>query len=426
MWLVVRAPPALPHAFVQRALPLASGGDRSGLFRSAAAEPPRSCAAAAPIQGRSHAVGAFEFYDLHVMATDSGPRVGSQFLILTLFLFTGCLPYSCRPTANEALFPADSTSREVAEAAPADTLHRNWTSQGTDQHPLAYPRTVRFSNDGTLAVSDVERNSLFRFTEDGRLSAELAKGEFHVPYLAGVRKDTFIVFSAETDQIDYVVDGERQPDRAITFDRPAAETLVYTLATENELYAKVTGEGTDPAILRLGQNGTAEAEVSLPGPYWRRAGFLRTWNEHLVSVSGFRPVVHVLPRAFESGVSPDSVRLVGFDSPMLERSYAYSQGDVSNPPLLTASAAAVNDTLFVLNLRPGWVQIDAYDRSGRLERRLVERHSEGNRDFYPLDLDVRRAGNQYLFAVTIRSPEPELRLFQWAPEGAEQKPSITK
>jgi len=125
--------------------------------------------------------------------------------------------------------------------------------------------------------------------------------------------------------------------------------------------------------------------------------------------------VHRLPRGFSSETQPDSLSLVGFDSPMLDRSRAYAQGDVDKPPLLTASAAPVGDTLFVLNLRPGWVQIDAYDRQGRLLRRLVERHDAGNSDFYPVDLDARRTNGGYAFAVAVRSPDPQVEVFRWLP-----------
>jgi hypothetical protein len=100
---------------------------------------------------------------------------------------------------------------------------------------------------------------------------------------------------------------------------------------------------------------------------------------------------------------------------MLERRYAFGQGDVTEAPLLTPAAAPVGDSLFVLNLRPGWVQIDVYDRRGRLQRRLVERHEGGSPNFYPLDLDVRRTPDGYVFAVAIRSPEPRLDLFRWQP-----------
>jgi hypothetical protein len=188
------------------------------------------------------------------------------------------------------------------------------------------------------------------------------------------------------------------------------------LATDTTLYAKVVGQRTDSFIARLNDTAQPVAQVPLEGPHWRYAGFLRAWGDSLVSLSGFRPAVDLVPRHIRDGTSRDSLALVGFDSPMLERRHAFGQGDATEAPLLTPAAAPVGDTLFVLNLRPGWVQIDAYDRNGRLQRRLVERHEGGSPNFYPLDLDARRTKTGYVFAVTIRSPEPRLELFRWQPE----------
>jgi len=335
-------------------------------------------------------------------------------LLSGLLLLSGCLPYSCQREPNTALFPSDSLSRRVAQNTPADTLQPRWTATGSNAHPLAYPRTVRFEPDGIVA-SDAKRNSLFFFGTDGTVRREMTDSSFAVPYLIGNRGDTLVVFSAETDRIDFVTSDGPVPGRARTYDRPTPGALVYLLATDTHLYAKAVGPDTGASLARLDNSGQPAVRVDLGGPYWRHAGFLRAWGDSLLSLSGYRPVVHQLPAPFSTGTQPDSLSLVGFDSPMLDRSYAYAQGDVSKPPLLTASAAPVGDTLFVLNLRPGWVQIDAYDRSGRLLHRLVERHGPGNSNFYPVDLDARRAGGGYEFAVAVRSPNPQVELFQWLP-----------
>jgi hypothetical protein len=261
-----------------------------------------------------------------------------------------------------------------------------------------------------IAVSDAERNSLFRFGADGAFRREVTDEAFAVPYLVGHRGDTLAVFNAEADRIDFVVDDRRLADRAVSYDRPARDALVYVLVTDTALYAKEVSQEFGARVVRLGPTGDVEARAELGGPYWRRAGFLRVWSDSLLSLSGYRPVVHRLPRNFGGGARKDSLSLVGFDSPMLERSYAYGAGDVTRPPLLTPSAAALGSRLFVLNLRPGWIQIDVYDRSGRLQRRLVEPHEEGNPDFYPVDLDARRTEDGYRFAVAVRSPEPRLEL----------------
>lgn len=339
-------------------------------------------------------------------------------MLLGLLLFTGCLPYSCQRQANEALYPSDSLSRQIAQDTPADTLDSLWASTGTEAHPLTHPRTVRFLSDDRLAVSDVERNSLFVFGAGSTFQREVAKGGFDVPYLAGTRGDTLVVFNAGANRVDFVADGQRLEGQSITYERPAPETLVYMLATDTTMYAKVVGRQTESFIARLNDRAQPTARAPLTGPYWQYAGFLRAWGDTLVSLSGFRPVVNLLPRAFQDGATPDSLRLVGFDSPMLERRYAFGQGDATEAPLLTPAAAPLGTSLFVLNLRPGWIQIDVYDRNGRLQRRLVEPHDEGSPNFYPLDLDVRRTEQGYIFAVTLRAPEPRLELYRWRPSPA--------
>lgn len=330
-----------------------------------------------------------------------------------LVLFSGCLPHSCQREPNKALFAADSLSRRVAGEAPVDTLEQGPILGGGRTDRLSYPRTVRFVKPGTLAVSDVKRNSLFLYGEDGTLRREISEPDFSVPYLIGTRSDTLVVYNAESDRVDWVPATARRPARSFTFTRPAPETLVYMVASDTAVYAKVVGQKTGASLFRLTSSGRRVAEVDLRGPYWRRAGFLRTWGDRLVSLSGFRPVIQTLPLGFRQGARPDSLSLVGFDSPMLERSFAFARGDATKPPLLMASAVPVGQRLFVLNLRPGWVQIDVYSEDGRLERRLVEGQKEGNRNFYPVDIDARRTDDGYLFAVAVRSPRAQVELFHW-------------
>ena len=329
-------------------------------------------------------------------------------------LLSGCLPRSCQQRGTEALFPADSTSRQMAKQVPVDTLQALSATTGTQAHPLAYPRTVQFRPDSGLVVSDVERNSLFHFGPDATFQHEDTDPAYAVPYLIGARGDTLLVFNAEADRVDTVVDTSRLGDQSQPVQRPAAETLVYLRATETALYAKMLGEEVAPFVARLGADGTPTARASLRGPYWRHSGPLRVWGDTLVSLSGFRPVVNLLPLGFEDEARADSMALKGFNSPMLERSYAYAQGDASKPPLLAASATAVGNTLYVLNLRPGWVRIDAYDRQGRLQRRLIEDSRTGSRNFYPVDLAARRTEEGIVFAVAVRSPEARLELYRWS------------
>jgi hypothetical protein len=269
-------------------------------------------------------------------------------------------------------------------------------------------------------VSDVERDHLFLFEPNGtqRTTIEGDALSADVPYLAGVREgaegDTLVVFSAGGDRFELIANGRRVPGQTVPYERPAEETLVYAAASDSAYFVKVAGETVQDAVVRLNRQGRAVARRTLGGPYWRSAGGLRVWGDTLVSLAGFRPVIDRLPLDFTASTPVDTTLLRGFDSPMLERSYAFAQGDVDRPPLLTPDAAPVGDALFVLNLRPGWVRVDVYDRSGRLRHALVEPHEGGNPNFNAVALDVRRTPNgDVLLAVIVQQPQPTLALYRW-------------
>lgn len=337
--------------------------------------------------------------------------------LLVAFVMTSCLPSSCRREGPEALFPADSLSRNVAALAPADTVEAVWGTTGTEDHPMEFPRTVQYDGANRIYVSDARRNSLFAFDTTGTFIQEITADAFDIPYLAGARGDTLIVYNAGTDQVTFLQGGTVVGQQAVTIDRPQRETLLYVAATDTALYVKVVGEEIEGYIARLGDDRATEARAPLPGPHWRHAGFLEVWGDSLLSLSGFRPVVDILPLGFDGGAMLDTMALVGFDSPMLARSRAFSEGDVARAPLLSASADPAGDRLFVLNMRPGWVQVDVYDRSGQLEHRIVEDSLTYQNNFYPRDLAVWPAGSgAYALAVTLTAPEPQLKLFRWRPQ----------
>lgn len=355
-------------------------------------------------------------------------RAGVVAVLLALLL-TGCLPHGCQRRGDEALFPADSLSRQRAQAVPSDTLRLDWSSTGPADASMAYPRTVRFvrsdtargnaaSGDavwgGHVVVGDAQRGSLFWFDGDGGFVHETRDDAFDVPYLAGTRGDTLVVFNAGADRFDFVTrrDG-RLPERSVPFARPSKETLAYTLATEDAFYAKIVGEDVDGLLARYDRRGQLQAQTTLEGPHWSHAGFLRAWGDSLLSLSGFRPAVDLVSADFAGGAAVDSMRLDGFDSPMLERRYAFAQGDATEAPLLSVSAAAAGPWLFVLNLRPGWVRIDVYDRDGRLRHVLEPTVTSGARNFYPVDVDARPTPDGYAFAVALRSPEPRVDVYRW-------------
>jgi hypothetical protein len=350
------------------------------------------------------------------------PRAARPLLVAlaVALVVTGCLPSSCRRDTETALFAADSLSRRAAQGVPVDTLAQAWQALGPGEAPLQFPRTVRFLPDGSVMASDAERGALYRFTPTGAHVRNLADEAFDVPYLAGTRGDTLVVFQAGANRIDFLAGGRLVDGASVDVRRPEAGALTYVAVADTMLFVKMLGEAPSARYIdRLGPDGEPVARAPLRGPSWRLAGGLRVWGDTLVSLAGFRPVVRTLPLAFADEATPDSTYLVGFDSPMLGRSRAYAEGDASKPPLLTASAAPHGDRLFALNLRPGWLQIDVFGRDGRLERILTAADSTQVSNYYPRDLDVRRdTTGTYHFAVAFTQPAPRVEMHTWQPGSA--------
>ena len=340
-------------------------------------------------------------------------------VLAAALVVSGCLPSSCQRETPHELFPADSLSRGVAEALPADTLALGWQSGGTEAHPLAFPRTAMFGPEGTLYVSDARRNSLFVFDgATGVLRHEHTNDRLAFPYISGMRGDTLLVFNPEAHHIDFVVEGQpvRQVPTPSGDQIPRRDGLLFTAADSAHLYFKAVGEDFDGYVARLSDDGAIDARAALPQPYWRHAGFLRVWGERLLSLSYYRPVADVLPADWRGDVTADTLAFTGFDSPMLARSRAFVEGEISQPPFLTASAVPVDDRLFVLNLRIGWLQVDVFDRDGQLQHRLLQPRPTIDREFRPVDLAVHRAADgTYRLAIVQTSPEALVRTFRWMP-----------
>lgn len=328
------------------------------------------------------------------------------FYVLMLSI-AGCFPSSCRREEPRALFPSDSLSRQIAEATPVDTLRLLWSTHGSEELPLMYPRTVQFGPNGEIIVSDVELNRILVFEQQGTLITTIRNDRFSFPYLVGQRGDTLLVHNPEQTRIDFVV-GEAIVHSIDTPGGSDNHALQYATVSDNGFYLKTASE-KGSYLLSLDTRGQVTRSDTLNGPHWRYAGLLKTWGDSLLSLSGYRPVVDVLT----PGGQLDTMALVGFDSPMLARSRAFMLGEVDEPPLLSASAAAEGPFLFVLNLRPGWLRIDVYDQNGRLKRVLSEANPTPNRNFYPVDLDVfREPDDSYLFALVTVSPNPRLLLYR--------------
>ncbi len=332
-------------------------------------------------------------------------------VLVLLFGLTGCLPYSCNRIESRRLFPADSLSRQMAAALPVDTLRLQWTTTGPED-ALTHPRTVLFGADGRLYVADTERNGVFMFEGDGRFAGEIADAAFAFPYLAGQWGDTLAVFNPQARRVDYVRDGAVVGGVPLPADVPRRGGLLYVAAGPGRLFLKAIGQDFDGYVARLDAQGAVVARHPLAGPYWRHAGLLRLWGDSLLSLSGFRPVLDVLP----PGGGLDTLALAGFDSPMLARSRLFMLGEIDEPPLLTASAAPAGDRLFVLNMRPGWLRVDIYDRDGRLRHVLTQEKPAFNQDYYPTDLAVRRTDDgAFEVAVVVARPAPAVALYRWRP-----------
>lgn len=331
-------------------------------------------------------------------------------LLFTLVTLAGCLPSSCQRQESRALLPADSLSRRRAEAVPMDTMRLVWRASGSEALPMAYPRTVRFGPDGRVYVSDVERNSVLVFSTDGGQAEEVAPGAFAVPYLAGFRGDTLVVFNPPALRLDLVLEGRVVRSLAIPAE-PVRGALVYAAASDSAYFFKQIGGEVDGYLVRLDANGDIAGRFALDGPVWRYAGLLRVWGDSLLSLSGYRPVADVLAG---QPMRRDTLALVGFDSPMLPRSRLFLLGEVGEPPLLTPAADAAGELLFVLNLRPGWLQIDVFDRAGLLQRRLTQAVQVPQKAFFPQDLAVRRhPDGGYEAAVVFNQPEPRVELYRF-------------
>ncbi len=327
-------------------------------------------------------------------------------------LSAGCLPSSCQRTASRAVSSADSLSRQIAAATAHDTLQLDGILHGDETRQLRWPRTVLFGVSGQVLVSDAQRNSLFTFGADQTLDAEVTWPGASVPYLVGLMGDTAIVFSPGTRQIDHVVRGAAVRTVS-TPDTLPPSALQYVAATRSLTYLKAAGKDMNPFVAILdAATGTIRNHRLLTGSVWRHAGPLRVWGDSLLSLSGFFPVVDVMTPSLDG--PQDSLVLVGFDSPMLARTYAFAHGEGRGAPLLMSSAAAAGPFLFVLNIRPGWLQVDVYLADGHLTRILLQPQPGYNRDFYPIDLAARQSGDSlYHLAVAVVQPEPQVQLYSW-------------
>lgn len=331
--------------------------------------------------------------------------------LLGALLLAGCLPSSCGRPESQALLPADSLARQLAARIPVDTLRLVWEAAGEGPDALQHPRTVLAGADGRWWVSDFEPSRLLAFDSTGAPAETIQDAALSYPYLIGQRADTLVLFSPGNGQVQFVASG-----RVVqAFSTPAGPfqrgTLQYAVVDTASVWLKVVGEDEHGTLTRLDDRGQVLWQTDLAGPSWRYAGALRTWGDTLLSLCGYRPVAD----RWYPDLRRDSLVLTGFDSPMLARSRLFLVGEVHEAPLLSATAVPVGNRLFVLNMRPGWLRIDVYDLSGRLQRVLVQQNPDFNQQYYPVDLAVRAVANGYALAVLVHQPAPRLLRYDWTP-----------
>lgn len=319
-----------------------------------------------------------------------------------LFL-AGCLPSSGRG-GTTSLLPSDSLSRRVADAAPVDTLVRVWSSApGTFDLPTSIAWVASGGGAGRLVVADTRAGALRLFDAlTGTFIPASATAEaLGYPYLAGAVHDTVAVLVRGEDRLIWILlsAGAMRAVHSAPVPAGATAALVASAGT----WVKRSDE-REAWLVRIDRAGAVIARYPLPGPSWRRIGFLRARGDSLLSLSGYRPVVDVLAPGAPAGAAPDTLALVGFDSPQMVRSHRFIRGEADQPPLLTSSAVALGDRLLVINLRGDHLRVDVFDADGRLERALVYPAPEATHEHFPVDIAARRDSAGALIALVMQRP----------------------
>lgn len=334
----------------------------------------------------------------------------SPYWLLLAFLLSGCLPSSCSRVEPRSISPSDSLSRELASTFAVDTLVVvDQIDPGSEV--LRYPKTLGYDPEGLLWVTDTAQHIVMAFEPGATEPTVRDTIPESYPYLAGFRDGSVFVFSPASHSIFEITDGEVVREIEIEGELPERGGLRYVTATETGFFVKVVAPDFDGYLALLDKDGAIQSKIALPGPEWRYAGLLRSTPDALYSLSGYRPIID----RYRDNVL-DSLILLGFDSPMLPRSYQFIMGDTHEPPLLSASAAFTDDRIFVLNMRPGWVQIDVYDLGGQLQHIITQPDPIFSRDYYPTDIAVRAAGDGgYEIAIALLEPVPRIDRYYWHP-----------
>ena len=335
-------------------------------------------------------------------------RTWSIGVAVLLFACAGCLPAPCNRVESRALTAADSTSRNIAAAMPIDTLILKWSATGDGLRDFEYPRTLLFDGSRRLWLSDAASNRVVAFDSSGVVLSVVESNLFSYPYLAGTVGDSVFAFSPGRQRVHLIAPGE-VTDILETPSPPKSGLLQYAhVSSDGRIFVKLLGDEFDGYLSSLNRLGRELWRHRLGGPSWTHAGNLRTWGDTLLSLRGYQPAIDIVRDG-----TLDSLRLRGFDSPMLSRTRLFAEGQIDQPPLLTASAAAFENELFVLNMRPGWLRIDVYDRSGMLRAVLTQPDPGFNKQFYPTDIAVFGGQTETHIAVSFVEPEARVEYYIW-------------
>lgn len=353
-------------------------------------------------------------------------RAGATFtlravLALAPLLLAGCVGFS-RQESGE-LFPADSLSRRLAEGMPRDTLElvRHIDDLTVGDSTWQYIASIRYQPDGHLVATDLGRALSYVFGPDGEFGGALRHPGVRYPYLLQAAHDTVVVHDAGEGQVVWFAGSRAYRRIEIPKSTSRSALTVFAALAPSGLFVKRT---TDPGPATLSRydplSGSLLASWTLGGPTWQYRGPMIARGDTLLSVSAFQPLVHRIGPAGPV----DTLRLVGFDSPALNRTRAFVLGTRKDPPLLVPAIAAADTLLYVLNVRPDHVRVDVYDRSGHLTR-ILEEASVDEAGVNAIDLAVHRSADGTVrLAVARASAEygafslrykPSLSLYRWRP-----------
>lgn len=303
----------------------------------------------------------------------------SKLALLAAFLIlSGCSPFGDRTEPTE-LFPADSVSRAIAaDVSPAELqlLQRIQTQESS------FWGSIQFGPDSLIWIGDLATSSIRRFALDGTEQSALASEHLVYPYLAGASGDSVYVFDVGRESLLLIDSGAIETVTELPARVGGNQLSRFVAVRGGVAYVKDTGAADQATMATVSGDGSVRRSV-LPGPSWRYHGIMRSWGDRVMGVASYHPMLYM----FDDDAGLDSLRLSGFDSPMLARSRSFALGETDQPPLMISGAAAIDDLLYVINVRPGIIRIDEYDVNGDLQR-VFQRESPEPDPFTPVDLIV--------------------------------------